>query len=342
MANEQHRPPLIATCLRRAITLPVFLGGWLLAWVITPLVLPALAIVDVARRSRLALARAWLMALVYLTAEAVGIVWSFCIWLTRGSSQVRYDARNFRLECWWGGVQFAIGRRIFDIRLEIEGEEVLDETPYILFIRHVSVIDNLIPVVFASERRGTRLRWVLNRSLLRDPCIDIIGYRLPNCFVRGGTNDSASEIQRMRVLAEGMGGNEGLVVYPEGTLFSRKKRERVLVKLRESGGDPELVERAAAMQNVLPPRFGGTLAVLDARPGTDVVFCSHSGLDMATTRAQIADGALIGTTLRVVFWRVAAADIPSGDDARKTWMLDQWAKVDAFVAEAAAPEDGSG
>ncbi len=341
MPTHTERPSLLTTWVRRAVTIPVFLGGWLVAWVASLMVLPLLAISDIARRSRFAMARAWLMLLVYLTAEAVGIVASGWLWLRHRGGGEAYLEGNHRLERWWAMTQLNLGRKIFNIGLEVEGEEALDGPPYIMFIRHVSVIDNLIPVAFASDRRGTRLRWVLNRSLLRDACVDIVGYRLPNCFVRGGTNDSGAEIERVRRLAAEMPDSEALVMYPEGTLFSPAKRERVLKKLRESG-ETELVARAAEMQYVLPPRFGGTLALLEARPGTDIVFCSHSGLDRATRRADIASGALIGARMRVVFWRVAAADVPTTDGARKTWMLDQWERVDAFVALAAAPEETSG
>jgi hypothetical protein len=36
--------------------------------------------------------------------------------------------------------------------------------------------------------------------------------------------------------------------------------------------------------------------------------------------------------VRVHWWRIAAADIPRGDDARGDWLLAQWELMDAWTA----------
>ena len=71
----------------------------------------------------------------------------------------------------------------------------------LLFPRHVSVADTLLPAVFVSSRNGILLRHVLKRELLWDPCLDIVGNRLPNCFVRRDSRDSAREIRAVAALA---------------------------------------------------------------------------------------------------------------------------------------------
>ena len=117
---------------------------------------------------------------------------------------------------------------------------------------------------------------------------------------------------------------------PEGTLFSPEKRLRVIAKLRATA-DPELVARAEAMPNVLPLRLGGALALIEGAPEADLVFCAHTGLEKATRRADIALGSFTGTTLRVRFWRISAANVPADREGRVRLLLDEWAKVDAFV-----------
>ena len=255
------------------------------------------------------------------------------LWLVGRGDREAYLENNFRLQCWWANTQFKLGTRLYAIRVLVEGEDTLRTGPYQLFIRHVSVIDNLIPAVYCEARAGIRLRWVLNQSLLRDPSLDIVGNRLPNVFVRGGADDSDAEIARVRALPNGMGARDGTVIYPEGTLFSPAKRERILAKLR-AGGDAQLLARAEAMPNVLPLRLGGALALIEGAPDADLVFCAHAGLERATRRTDIARGSFIGTTLRIGFWRIPAASIPPDRDGRVALLLDEWAKVDAFVANA--------
>lgn len=327
----QPQEPFVLSLLRRSLTVPGYFIGWL-AWVaMLPVALPALAVFDTVTRRRLALTRAYLMALVYLTAEVAGL----CIigWLTvkrRRMTEAEWVDRHFALEAWWGSQQWKWAIRIFRLKVEVEGEEAMAESPFILFPRHVSVVDNMIPAVFALDRAKTRMRWVLNRSLLRDPCIDIVGQRLPNCFVKGSTQDSESELRRIRTAAQGLGEGEAIVLFPEGTLFSPAKRARVLEKLR-TGEDAELLRRAESYAHVMPPRISGALTLIEELPGVDVVFCAHSGLELALNKQSIMAGGLIGRVIRIVFWRVEAETIPSHEPALREWLFDEWAKVDAIA-----------
>ena len=315
--------------IRRPLTVSVYLLAWAVVLALTPILILPLAVRDIVRGRNWAMVRALLMLNLYLGCEAVGIVASFVFWLGQRRSRERYRAQNLWLQSWWARTQFVWGTRIYAIRTVIEGEEALAPGPLHLFIRHVSVIDNLIPAVTA-ENRGLELRWVLNQSLLKDPCIDIVGQRLRNVFVRGGAQDSEADIARVRGLAAGMGPEDGTCIYPEGTLFSPEKRLRVIAKLRATA-DPELVARAEAMPNVLPLRLGGALALIEGAPEADLVFCAHTGLEKATRRADIALGSFTGTTLRVRFWRISAASVPADREGRVRLLLDEWAKVDAFV-----------
>ena len=117
----------------------------------------------------------------------------------------------------------------------------------------------------AGEPVHHRLRYVLKRELLWDPCLDIVGHRLPNCFIERGAKISAPEIERIRGLAQDLGPTDGVLIYPEGTRFTPERREAVLARI-EARGDTALLERARALQNVLPPRLGGSLALLEESP----------------------------------------------------------------------------
>ena len=176
-----------------------------------------------------------------------------------------------------------------------------------------------------------RLRYVFKRELLWDPCLDIVGQRVPNVFVDRFSDDSEGEIRRTRELTRDLGPRDGLLIHPEGTRFSEAKRERILERLHREG-DAKLLEYARSLQSVLPPRPGGTLALLEAAPEADVVVCAHTGFEGAASLAQIWQGALVHQTVRVQFRRIPRDAIPTGRDDRLAWLLEEWQRVDAWVA----------
>jgi 1-acyl-sn-glycerol-3-phosphate acyltransferase len=321
--------------LRRSLTIPGITAIWALFVVFAVPAVAVLAVMDLFARRRFALTRMYLMSLVYSTCQVVGIAWSTWVWVTsRRRSAEENVVHYYNIENWWASFQFRAIVRIFRMKLEVTGEEVLTPGPIVLLTNHVSVVDNVIPAVFAGKVAGLRLRWVLNRSLLRDPCIDLVGNRLPNCFVRGGTDDSAGEIGRIRQLARDLGPDDGIVIFPEGTLYSPRKREHIIRRLRERG-DTRLLAEAERLRSTLPPRLGGNLALLQETAGADVVFCAHAGLEDALNKASILGGGLIGRPLKINFRRIARATMPEDEAGLTRWLLDEWAKLDAWVSSEA-------
>ena len=319
---------------RRAVTIPVYLVSGALAFVVTPFALPLLLLHDVVRRRRLALTRALLMLDLYLFCEVTGIFACLWIWLTKGSGDhERYMERNFALQRWWGRVLFKGGSFLFAMKMEMKGQACASEAPFFLFTRHVSVIDNMLPIALVSDPFAIRMRWLVNRSLLRDPCLDIVGNRLPNAFVKQGSGDSEREVRRVRELVRDMPETEAISLFPEGALFTPEKRVRVIERLREAG-DERLYQAAEALQHHLPPRLGGALALLEERPGMDVVFCVHTGLEHSTIKREMALGGLVGRNLKVEVWRVPGDEIPRERDQQVGWLLGQWARMDAWVSAA--------
>jgi len=130
-------------------------------------------------------------------------------------------------------------------------------------------------------------------------------------------------------LATNLGRADGVLIFPEGTRFSLRRRAEAITKLALS--HPDLATRAQALENVLPPRLGGILALLEAAPGADVVFGAHTGFDGVRTLADLVGGALVGRTIRLRLHRVVAGEIPADHDARIAWLFDEWKKVDDFV-----------
>ena len=62
---------------------------------------------------------------------------------------------------------------------------------------------------------------------------------------------------------------------------------------------PEIAPLAARLKNVLPPRLGGPVVLLEAAHDADVVIFGHFGLDGFEYISDIWSGGLVGTTVRL-------------------------------------------
>ncbi len=322
--------------LRRLITIPTFTVGFLVGLTSLPFLLPIVTVTDLARGSRLGATRALLFVVYYLGCETVGIVVSGWLWLRFGLTGTRSGPdwldEHFRLQCWWASMLLAGVRVLFGLRIDVEGSDVVPrgDGPFLLFVRHVSVADTVLAATYLSARRGHRLRYVLKRELLWDPCLDIVGHRLPNCFVERGARISATEIQKIRTLARDLGPSEGVLIYPEGTRFTPQRRASVLARIAASG-DTDLLNRSRELEHVLPPRLGGSLALLDECPEADVVFCAHTGFEGTMRLTDLASGSLVGSRVRAAFWRIPAVSIPHDHEARRGWLFERWRELDLWI-----------
>jgi hypothetical protein len=83
----------------------------------------------------------------------------------------------------------------------------------------------------------------------------------------------------------------------------------------------------------MPPRFGGTGALLDGAPEADVLFLAHRGLEGFAHFEDFLAGSLVGSTIRLRFTRVPRHEVPSDREGRARWLLGQWQRLDAFVSE---------
>ncbi|MCC6267683.1 MAG: 1-acyl-sn-glycerol-3-phosphate acyltransferase [Dehalococcoidia bacterium] len=323
--------------LRRAITVPCYSAAALGLLILTPALLPVLLVTGVVLRRRLVFVRCLVLANVYFLAELGGILVSGYLWLRhsgwRRSPSEAYLAANFQLQARWARVIFAGARWSFGLRVQVEGTDQVPPGPVIILGRHASPLDNLVPAVFAAARHRLRLRWVINRWLLRDPCLDIVGNRLPNVFVETGSQEPRGQSARVHALASGLRADEGVLIFPEGALFSPGRLARARAKQAESGA-PLPVYR-----HVLPPRGGAVLAALAALPGADVVVCAHRGLDAAADYRSLLSGGLVGREVLIDFRRIARADVPALPEDQLRWLSGVWAELDAWIdAGAEAPQ----
>jgi 1-acyl-sn-glycerol-3-phosphate acyltransferase len=321
---------------RRMVTIPLFLAIGALLVAGAPLWLPLCAAADALRGSRWAAVRAALALVHYAAGEALGLAASAVLWPLGRIAPDRAQDAHFRLQWWWARWLLGGAARIFDLRIATTGIDALRGGPVLVLLRHASVLDTLLPAAIVSSRTGLRLRYVLKRELLWDPCLDVVGQRLPNAFVRRGRGGAEEEIERVRALARGLGPRDGVLLFPEGTRYTPARRAQALARLAATA-DAKLVERARALHHVLPPRLGGALALLESAPGADVAIGVHTGLESLRSLADLWRGTLIGRRIELAFWRIPAAEVPVSRAERIEWLYDQWQRVDAWLAARSAP-----
>lgn len=328
--------------IRRGISCGLCLGLAPLLALLAPLLLAAALTADLFQRRNWATGRATAFLLFFWFWEAGGILACAALWalhaVTPGKRPARFLDWNYALQRAWGLGLTRAGKFILGIRFSVEGSYPFAERrPILLFVRHAGFADAILALYLVSARHDYRLRYVLKEELLWDPCLDIAGNRLPNCFVRRGAGESAASAAAIADLCADLGTGEGVLIYPEGARFSEAKRARALAALEDKAA-PERLDNLRALRHVMPPRANGPLALLEANTNADAVFCAHSGLEGAATLAGLFNGQLLDRVVHVAFWGVAHEDLPRDTEARMDWLIEQWTRVDAFVAAHARPE----
>ncbi len=324
---------------RRAKGIAIETGAFVALTLAFPVVLAAAAVVDLAlwvvRRKPWMATRLACMAWWFLFGELRGIAGLTAIYVVTGGPLGRRSLRRRRLvydlRIHWARSHLGGIRALFGLTFEVEGLEHAGPGPVLIFIRHASIIDNTLPDAVIGHAHGLGLRFVLKRELQMLPTIDIGGRWVPTNFVRRASSDPAGEIASLRGLAHDLGEGEGILVYPEGTRHTPEKLARAQELIAER--QPAIAPLADRLRNLLPPRLGGPLALLEESRGADVVVCGHVGLDGFEYISDIWAGGLVGTTVRVRFWRYPAAEVPTSPDERVTWLYERWQLLDDWVGE---------
>lgn len=338
MEENADREPRGSKVARRLKTIPPVVIGLVLVTALLPLLLIGALLVDVFRAitSRKPFMALRLVAFlwIYLLAENAGLLALLGVWVLCGfgHNKARMLDWTWRFQQRWAGVLLGAVKLLFGLRIVDEGAECLRPGPVIVLIRHASIVDNLLPSALVAARERVRLRYVLKRELLSEPCLDVAGQRLPNYFVR---RDTGEEVERQRIgqLASGMGSEDGLLLYPEGTRFTAERRQRALEKISER--DPGRAARLEPIEYLLPPKVGGLLAVLSQAPQADVVLMIHQGFDGLRLISDIWGGALVNRTINVHFTRVPSDQIPSEREQQVEWLDALWLDADRWVASKA-------
>ena len=316
---------------RRIVTVPAVGLAAVGTTVTMPLWVPAVVLVDViGRRRRRPLTRLSLFGWWWAWHEVGGVALAFRLWAT--GRRRDHDAHYALMARWSAGLMRGLDL-IGGIRVDVQGLDELRAGDAIVVSRHASFADSLVSGWVTSALAGLRPRYVLKRELLVDPCLDIVGLRLPNHFIDRSAVDNDAELGALQRLAAGIGPGDVAVIFAEGTRATPAKRRRALEKIAER--DVDRARELSALRHLLPPRAAGTRALLDGAPSADVVLAWHTGFDgFDSPRGMLARLAEPPVAARFVLRRVPRGSVDDDDFA--AWLDQRWLELDEEVDRALA------
>ena len=308
---------------RRAVTIPVLvLSAGLAAVLFIPVLLLCL-VISLHPRLR-TLPHVWTFVCGYLAYEVLGVTKLTWVWL-RYRRSPDWVYQNRLVQIWWACGLMDLGAFIFRLNFEVTGTEALEGPSAILFVRHASLGDTVLPLKFFSEPRQCEgIRYLIKKELRMSPSLDIGAHRLSTVFVdRSGTNTQA-ELSRIADMVRSTPDDESIMIYPEGTRVTAARRAQIQAR------HPDLTDQLERWPDLLPPRLGGVTTLLTHNPGKDVVFIAHTGFEGLANLTELLSGSWRHTTVRIHLWRVANADIPKDYQA---FIFEHWDNMQRVVQE---------
>jgi 1-acyl-sn-glycerol-3-phosphate acyltransferase len=299
----------------------------LLLLVLMPVWLPIMLLIDAVRMNwRFPLVRFTAFGLMWAWLETLGIVAAVCLWAV---GQSRNQNSNFVLQkLWTRGVVGALGLTV-GLHIEVEGADTLGDGPFIALCRHASLADSVMSAWVFMTASGLRPRYVLKKELKLDPCLDVVGHRLPNYFLDRSSSDLAAELQGIEQMAQGLTAHEIAVIFPEGTRANDAKRRRILELLRERA--PERAVKLEKLKYLMAPKTAGVTALLAAVPNAKVVTMWHAGFDgMDSFRGIVQHLAKSAVKVQVKVTEHQRATVATGE-AFVAWLDEQWCAMDHAV-----------
>lgn len=330
---SDHRS-VVARLRRRSVSVPALLLATCVLTLGAPVWLPVAIVADLVRgRRRLPIARLLAFGVCWTWLETAGVARAIGHWVT---GRARNERANYALMRWWADALMRSLELTVGIEPRVEGVEALAGGNAIVLARHASLADSLLSAWAVRGRADVWPRYVLKRELLFDPCLDIVGLRVPNHFLDRSSGDVA-ELDALRSLAVGVGPGIAAVIFAEGTRANDDKRERALARIGER--DADRAARLGALRRLLPPRPAGSQALLEGAPDADVVLAWHTGFDgLDSFGGMLRRLARPLPPVRFVMRRVPRSEIPDGD-AFERWLDERWLEMDRSVDGALSDAD---
>jgi 1-acyl-sn-glycerol-3-phosphate acyltransferase len=332
------RPP--ARWIRRLIIAPGLVLGVVAGLITLPLVIPIAAFISRYVPGKWRILRIVWFLFLYLLIEAAALTMMFSLWMISGFGlkidRPGFIEAHYALMAWMLRRIVASAKFTFKLKVIREGSvpssrgRQSGRRPIMVLSRHAGPGDSFLLMDALANGFRRRPRIVMKEFLQWDPMVDVMINRLPSAFVSGGKDGRDELLETIEEMASTMDGDDAFVIFPEGANYTEKRAKRSIEKLREIGR-PDLAERAAELENTLPPRSTGVATALAVAPeNTDVVFVGHAGLETFVTPGDIWRGIPTDTNVAVRIWYVPSEEIPPREQ-QEAWLFDVWARIDQWI-----------
>lgn len=335
MSRKHQIASLLDRQLVRRLTIaPVVAVLAIVGIIASPFIFIVAIVSDVVlRQHRWRRTRLTLLVIGGLAIELTGMLTSIVVWILTGGNRVGSDQWRWHLHRGYMGLYtssiLTLIARVLGTTIEWRNHAELSRGPVVLLARHTSFFDAVIPATILSRRNKLLAHHVVTYGLQYAPCIDIVGHRFPNRFIKRSPGEGSTELGHISAIGELLNERSSAIIFPEGTFRDPARFERVVRRIRRR--EPELAARAEQLQHVLPPRSNGTFALLQGAPAADVVVCVNTGLEAFGTVRAIRKAPWSDQPIIVETWRIPRSEIPTDPALFSTWLFDEFVKIDDWV-----------
>ena len=316
------------------LTPVVFVGAGVVT-LLSPLLHALLAIADLVDRRSWRFSRLGGLGIALCVTEFFGLLATFVLWVAFGFGLRIRSPRSQRLHnrifgYWLEAVTRAL-RFYLGFQFTVPLTERIDG-PILTFARHAGPGDAflLARTVICDYKR--QLRMLGTSKLLWDPFLSHLMLRLPYHFVGQRQNTAATDLESIAEMCATMDDDSVVIIFPEGGNWTPRRWSESIDTLTSSGRR-ERADRVSGLANVLPPRVAGALAAVQACDDVTVVFVAHAGLGDLHSLREIWRKVPLRRHVQATYWSVPRAEIPTDRAEFETWLLDQWAAIDAWIVE---------
>ncbi|MFT4989083.1 MAG: 1-acyl-sn-glycerol-3-phosphate acyltransferase [Acidimicrobiales bacterium] len=333
-AKRQILMLLDKTIGRRVILTPAALLATTIGIVASPLIVVVTVSRDlILRRTRVPTLRLAALVVGALVIETVGMAVSFITWTFTGFGKLGSERWRWHLHRaymgWYTRAMLTLITRVLSTEVTWRDHADLSSGPVVMVARHTSFFDAVIPATVLSQRNQLLAHHIVTHELRYSPCIDIVGHRFPNRFIKRTPGEGSAELGPIRDIGGLLDDRSAAIIFPEGTFRTPERFERAVRRIGRR--QPDLAARASELAHVLPPRSNGTFALLQGAPTADLVVCTNTGFESFGSIKDIVTQPFTDKPIIVETWRIARADIPDDADAFSDWLFDQYVLIDEWV-----------
>ncbi|MFE4589306.1 1-acyl-sn-glycerol-3-phosphate acyltransferase [Streptomyces laurentii] len=213
-----------------------------------------------------------------------------------------------------------------------ERQEVPRGRPVVIVLRHAGFLNAQLVNHIVTEDLGRTPRMLAKSLVWLDPGHGALLEHLPAALFRFDRPGRRRVREALRHLARSARPADAIIIAPEGTNFTVRRRAEAITRLLEHG-HVDAATDGEALRHTMPPHAAGLRVLLETAPGLDVVFVAHTGMEALVSWAtRFGYEPPRHGAVYVTWWHVPAEEVPRGREEMALWLRRWWAGVDRWVA----------